>query len=135
MFKNKNAKKSILRLSTGCLVAFTLVCLMSPQNAKSGECETCVTIQIDTCQQGGGAPPACEACRGLFQPCYDMTCMYENKDCQGPAVGSCTKTVVGGIKGLTRVCVGGELDWTNCLGQPKCLSEIVNSIAGTRYTC
>ena len=131
-------KKVAVKLGFGVVfLCLATVLLILPQKIQGGECETCVTIQIDSCALNAGSPPACEQCRGLFQPCYDKYCHYEEKDCQGPAVGSCTKVWVGNAIGLHRSCVSGDMDWINCLGQPKCNDEGVTPWTDSdgRYSC
>lgn len=124
------------------VLIFTVVLLCAVGNVQiahaANSCKAkCFVTQIDTCAQHGGSPPACEACRGLFQPCWDQYCYFEDKACiDTPDGGSCTEVVTGAFKGLQRVCTSGEIDWVNCWGQPRCFSEYVTNYDNTpRHSC
>lgn len=131
-----------LRLAFAAALALSWGAAFSARDSRAVNCgagQSCLCVQtvVDTCAANGGQPPACDPCRGVFQPCYDMYCDYDDYRCVENSDGDpeCTETLVSVVKGLHRSCIGSSLDWVYCWGQPKCVTDFVQNVAGNRYTC
>ena len=134
--------RRILNVALGVALALMWFVAFSVHDSRAVTCSPgdkclCVQTVVDTCADNGGQPSWCDSCRGLFQPCWDKYCDYNDYRCASDANGStsCTETLVSVVKGLHRSCTGSAIDWFNCLGQPKCVSAYIENVAGNRYTC
>lgn len=133
-----NKKIAALSLSLASLSAF-LVYTAAHGGCPSGSTCTCVTTQYDTCSDTGGVPPDCAYCRGIFQPCWDTYCTWQDARCYtNPGTGVCTETLVSLAVSQHRTCAcTWTNDWFTCLGQPTCASAGYNSVTSGsgRYSC
>lgn len=121
---------------TFCITAILVANMASLYGScPSGALCSCANVQADTC--GGGWPPSCDACRGLFMPCWDKYCVYTSDRCSSDPSGSsnCVETLISMVNGQQRQCISGTIDWSTCWGQPTCVTFAFNNNAGNRYSC